>query len=138
MVQRIEAGFDQDGLGHFAVELVATGRLAGAIGLSRVSRPLPFAPAVEVGWRLDRHYWGQGYATEAARAVLRYAFDEKGFDEVVAFTAAVNLPSRAVMDRLGMQRDPAEDFLEPGLPDDHRLQPHVLYRLSRQRWGGAG
>lgn len=138
MVQRIEAGFDRDGLGHFAVELLATGHLAGAVGLSRVTRPLPFAPAVEVGWRLDRRYWGRGYATEAARAVLRYAFGEQGFDEVVSFTAAVNEPSRAVMERLGMHRDPAEDFLEPGLPDDHRLQPHVLYRLTKRQWEAAG
>lgn len=138
MVRRIETGFDADGLGHFAVELVAAGRLAGAIGLSRVSPPLPFAPAIEVGWRLDRRYWGHGYATEAARAVLRYGFDEKGFGEMVAFTAAVNEPSRAVMERLGMQRDPAEDFLQPGLPEDHRLQPHVLYRLSRRQWEANG
>jgi RimJ/RimL family protein N-acetyltransferase len=134
MVHRIEEGFERDGLGHFAVELVATGQLAGAVGLSKVPPPMPFAPAVEVGWRLDRRYWGQGYATEAAQAVLRHAFCDKGFDEVVSFTAAVNEPSRAVMERLGMQRDPAEDFLQPGLPDDHRLQPHVLYRLRREQW----
>jgi RimJ/RimL family protein N-acetyltransferase len=134
MVRRIEAGFDRDGLGHFAVELLTTGSLAGAIGLSRVSPPLPFAPAIEVGWRLDRRYWGHGYATEAARAVLRYAFAEKGFDEVVSFTAAVNEPSRAVMERLGMRRDPAEDYLDPDLPPSHWLQPHVLYRLARGQW----
>jgi RimJ/RimL family protein N-acetyltransferase len=66
--------------------------------------------------------------------VLRHAFCDKGLDEVVSFTAAVNEPSRAVMERLGMRRDPAEDFLQPGLPDDHRLQPHVLYRLRREQW----
>lgn len=134
LVARIEAGFEADGLGHWAVELTATGSLVGAVGLSVVRDALPFAPAVEVGWRLDRRYWGHGYATEAARASVGHAFAAHGLDEVVAFTAAVNRPSRAVMERLGMHRDPSEDFVEPSLPAVHRLQPHVLYRVGRARW----
>jgi RimJ/RimL family protein N-acetyltransferase len=138
LVRRIEVGFERHGMGHWAVELAATGTFVGAIGLSLVQSVLPFAPAVEVGWRLDRHHWGRGYATEAAGAALRHAFEDRGTHEVVAFTAAVNAPSRAVMERLGMRRDPAEDFREPGLPADHRLQPHVLYRLTREAWAGGG
>ncbi|MGH9090566.1 MAG: GNAT family N-acetyltransferase [Acidimicrobiales bacterium] len=137
LVRRIEAGFERHGMGHWAVELAATGSFLGAIGLSVVQPVLPFAPAVEVGWRLDRRYWGRGYATEAGREALRHAFEGRGVHEVVSFTAAVNRPSQAVMERLGMHRDPAEDFLEPGLPPDHRLQPHVLYRLGREAWAAG-
>lgn len=138
LVRRIEDGFDRHGMGHWAVELAATGTFVGAVGLSTVQPALPFAPAVEVGWRLDRRHWGHGYATEAGRAALRHAFEDRGLHEVVSFTAAVNRPSQAVMERLGMRRDPDGNFLEPGLPPDHRLQPHVLYRLTREAWAGGG
>lgn len=138
LVRRIEAGFERRGMGHWAVELAGTGTFVGAVGLSEVEPAMPFAPAVEVGWRLVRRHWGRGYATEAGRAALRHAFEDRGLEEVVSFTAAVNRPSQAVMERLGMRRDPGGDFLEPGLPPDHRLQPHVLYRLDRRSWDGSG
>ena len=86
---------------------------------------------IEVGWRLARAAWGHGYATEAARASVAYGFDQAGLDEIVSVTAVVNAPSRAVMERLGMVRDPADDFEHPVLPVDSPLRPHVLYRLRR-------
>jgi RimJ/RimL family protein N-acetyltransferase len=85
-----------------------------------------------VGWRLARSAWGRGLATEAAREALRVAFDEVGLPEVVAMTSVVNTPSRAVMERLGMTRDPADDFEHPGVPPGHPLRPHVLYRIRAE------
>jgi ribosomal-protein-alanine N-acetyltransferase len=86
---------------------------------------------VEVGWRLARGAWGHGYATEAARAALTYGFDVIGLDEIVSFTATINVPSIAVMQRLGMTRDAVEDFDHSALPVGHPVRRHVLYRLPR-------
>ena len=91
----------------------------------------PFTPCVEIGWRLAAAHWGRGYATEAARAVLAHAWDVVGLDEVVSFTTAGNERSRAVMTRLGMRYDPADDFDHPRLPPGHPLRRHVLYRVAR-------
>jgi ribosomal-protein-alanine N-acetyltransferase len=94
-----------------------------------VNPALPFAPGVEAGWRLDRTFWGRGYASEAARAALADAFGRCGLPEIVADAAVPNLPSRRVMERLGMRRDPAADFDHPLVPEGHPMRRHVLYRL---------
>ncbi|MCY1431801.1 Acetyltransferase (GNAT) domain protein [compost metagenome] len=104
------------------------------LGLQRVGFEAPFTPAVEIGWRLLPAWWRQGYALEAAREALRFAFEELALAEVVAFTVPANLPSQGLMRRLGMQRDQNGDFEHPRLPEGHPLRPHVLYRLSRTQW----
>jgi RimJ/RimL family protein N-acetyltransferase len=91
----------------------------------------PFVPAVEVGWRLAPQFWGKGYATEAAEAALRIGFETLNLDQIVSFTVMANKPSWSVMERLGMTRDPAEDFDHPRLPVGHALRRHVLYRKKR-------
>jgi ribosomal-protein-alanine N-acetyltransferase len=93
--------------------------------------PAPFNPSVEVGWRLARAAWGHGYATEAAIASLDYGFTVAGLDEIVSMTATTNVRSQRVMQRIGMTRDPADDFEHPNVPDGHRVKPHVLYRIAR-------
>lgn len=128
----VDARFEVDGFGIWAVE--AGGELVGFTGLSRPGFEAAFAPAVEVSWRLARHAWGHGYATEAASLVLDDAFSRLGLREVVAYTTPVNLPSRAVMQRLGMTHDPGEDFDHPRLPPASPLRRHVLYRMSAERW----
>jgi len=118
------------GFCFWAVEECATGAFAGYTGLRAIDFDAHFTPAVEVAWRLPVSRWGHGYATEAARACLAYAFQTLNLKEVVAITTAANQRSRAVMDRIGMRRDPADDFIHPTLPPDHRLQPCVLYRIG--------
>jgi ribosomal-protein-alanine N-acetyltransferase len=90
-----------------------------------------------VGWRLAFEHWGRGYATEAAQLALGYAFGTLALSEVVSFTSARNRRSRAVMERLGMRRDPADDFDYPALPEGHPLRPHVLYRLGSGLFGAG-
>jgi ribosomal-protein-alanine N-acetyltransferase len=107
-----------------------TGEFVGFTGLAVTEFEAHFTPAVEVGWRLARSAWGNGYATEAARAALSFGFEEAGLNEVVSFTAPANRRSRAVMERIGMSRDPRDDFDHPGLPGGHPLRPHVLYRVG--------
>jgi RimJ/RimL family protein N-acetyltransferase len=116
------------GWGLWAVE--ANGEFIGFVGLNEPRFEAHFTPAIEIGWRLARDAWSHGYATEAARAVLDYAFDDLGLDEIVSFTTVANQPSRRVMERIGMTHDPADDFDHPNVTDE-RIKPHVLYRLAR-------
>ncbi|MGN6798631.1 MAG: GNAT family N-acetyltransferase [Gaiellaceae bacterium] len=111
------------GWGLWAVE--ADGEFIGFVGLNEPD----FMPGVEIGWRLARDAWGHGYATEAALAVLEYARDELGLDEVISFTSTTNLRSQRVMERIGMTRDPHGDFDHPRVADP-RIRRHVLYRLA--------
>jgi ribosomal-protein-alanine N-acetyltransferase len=131
LVDRIEAAFDARGYALWAVEVTGDGGFAGFVGLAPVTFEAPFAPAVEVGWRLARERWGRGYATEAARAAVAFGFDVVGLDEITSFTVPANIRSRRVMERLGMSRDPADDFDHPVIPPGHPLRRHVLYRLPR-------
>ena len=111
------------GWGLWAVE--ADGVFIGFVGLNEPR----FRPGVEIGWRLARHAWGHGYATEAAQAVLEFARDALGLDEVISFTSTTNMRSQRVMERIGMTHDPRDDFDHPNV-DDPRLRRHVLYRLA--------
>lgn len=135
-VARIEAHFESNEFGLFAVEVQATGTFIGFVGLWPADFDAPFTPAVEVGWRLARSAWGNGYATEAARAAVADGFERLGMDEIVSFTAGVNDRSWRVMERLGMQREPTGDFNHPKVPSGHRLEHHVFYRLLRPRTSG--
>lgn len=130
LIAQIEAGFESHGFGLWAAELRDSGEFLGFAGLAVPSFQAHFTPAVEVGWRLARHAWGHGYATEAGRAALRLGFTGLGLEEIVAMTAVANWRSRAVMERLGMSHDPADDFDHPTLPAGSPLRRHVLYRVS--------
>ena len=93
---------------------------------------MPCAPCVEIGWRLAHAHWGQGFASEAARAAFEVGFDDLQLDEIVAFTTVPNRRSLAVMQRLGMQ--PAGVFAHPAVPVGHALRAHILYKLTRERY----
>jgi RimJ/RimL family protein N-acetyltransferase len=130
---RIRAHFEQHGFGNWALELRDRPGLIGYAGLSHPSFPSPCGPCVEIGWRLAFAHWGHGYATEAAEAVVRAAFEKIGLEEIVSFATIGNVRSRRVMEKLGMTHDSADDFDHPLLPG-HRLSRHVLYRLRRTDW----
>jgi 3-dehydroquinate dehydratase/shikimate dehydrogenase len=137
MAKRIQGKIEDRGWGLWAVALKETEEFIGFIGLNDLDSatfPVHFAPTVEIGWRLAFDYWGKGYATEGARACLKYGFETLQLPEIVAFTAVQNLRSRAVMERLGMHRNPTDDFDHPKLPEGHPLRRHVLYRLHGKEW----
>lgn len=133
-VDFFERMYARDGFCFFAAELGETSAFIGCIGLQRMTFELPHVPrpAFELGWRLTPDVWGQGLATEGTRAVLRFAFDQRHLSEVVAITSPLNLPSRRVMEKLGMTHDPQHVFDHPNISKGHRFQPHVLYRISRR------
>ncbi|NGO15310.1 GNAT family N-acetyltransferase [Streptomyces sp. HC44] len=133
-VALMQAEFDERGFGWWALEARETGEFIGRAGLDDVDEDMPFAGAdagVDIGWRLTRTAWGHGYATEAAMACLAYGFDVLGLPEVVATTTVNNLRSQAVMRRIGMTRDPADDFEDPSVPEGP-LRRCVLYRSPRR------
>lgn len=126
-----QQSLDSVGFGLYAAETKVTGDFIGYVGLSRTQFDAPFTPAVEVAWRLAAAHWGRGYATEAGRACLMHGFTALGLDEIVSFTTRANARSIAVMERLGMVRDPRGDFEHPKLPVGHPLRSHVLYRIGK-------
>jgi RimJ/RimL family protein N-acetyltransferase len=128
LIDRFEAHFEAHGFGLFATELRATGELVGFIGLAIPQFEAYFTPCVEIGWRLGAVHWNQGLATEGARAVLRYAFDVLRLSELVSLAVAANLPSRRVMEKLGMTYE--GEFEHPRLPEGHPLRRHVIYRCA--------
>ncbi len=134
-VDRVSELIAERGWGLWAVEVVGGSPFVGFVGLN-VTRFEPLVGAVEIGWRLRREHWGKGYATEAAREALRFGFEELGLEEIVSFTSVENTPSRRVMERIGMTRDPSRDFDHPGIPAGHPLQRHVLYAARAQTAGG--
>jgi len=115
------------GYGYWAIEAKGGASFAGIILLQDVKFTAAFTPAIEVGWLLPREQWGNGYATEGGRAALDYAFTTMKLDEVVALTAAGNIPSQRVMQRLHMTHDPHDDFDHPHALGTS-LQRCVLYR----------
>jgi RimJ/RimL family protein N-acetyltransferase len=132
-VDRIESHFQEHGFGLCAAELRETGVFIGFVGLAIPSFEAHFTPCVEIGWRLAAEYWGQGLATEGAREMVRYAFEVVKLNQLVSITVPANMRSRRVMEKLGMTRDPSDDFDHPNIPDGHSLRHHVLYRLQRSR-----
>jgi len=131
-VDRIVARWSANGYGLWVVERRADGAFLGFTGLAAPVVDVPgMPPFVEVGWRFAAAAWGHGYATEAARAAVAWGFDVLGLDEIASWTTVANLRSRAVMERLGMTHDPADDFEHPRVPVGHPQRPHVLYRLRR-------
>jgi RimJ/RimL family protein N-acetyltransferase len=122
LIDRIEAGFVQSGFGLCAVELRRDHSFLGFIGVSVPNFQAAFTPCVEIGWRLGAHTWGQGLATEGARAMAAYAFNTLKLESIVSFTAVQNTRSRRVMEKLGMTFDPSESFDHPNLPEGHPLR----------------
>jgi RimJ/RimL family protein N-acetyltransferase len=133
MVDRIEEHFRKHGFGLFAAELRRERRFIGYVGLHVPAFQAQFTPCVEIGWRLAADDWGRGLATEGARAVVRHAFEGLGLDSLVSFSVPANVRSIRVMEKIGMSRDPAEDFDHANLPEGHALRRHVLYRLRNLR-----
>jgi RimJ/RimL family protein N-acetyltransferase len=129
-VDRIETHFDNHGFGLFATELKREAKFIGFIGLLIASFQAHFTPCVEIGWRLAAPYWGRGLATEGSRKVVQFAFERLRLDSIVSFTVPQNVASIRVMEKLGMTRNPTDDFDHPRLPEGHPLRRHVLYRLK--------
>jgi ribosomal-protein-alanine N-acetyltransferase len=136
---RIREHLAREGFGFWAVEVIGGPRFIGFCGLGRPGFTAPFTPCVEIGWRLARAHWGQGYATEAARAALAFGFESLQLAEIVAFLVPSNVRSARVAERIGMHRDRDGDFDHPRITPGtvsvggHPAQRHALYRIAGGR-----
>ena len=133
-VQRILNHYQEHGFCLYAVELKENNEFIGFLGLSIPSFESHFTPAVEIGWRLASRHWNKGYATEGAKAVLKYGFLTLNLDEIVSFTVVNNRASRRIMEKIGLHHNPDDDFNHPRLAADSPLRRHVLYRLSKAEY----
>lgn len=129
LARKISSNLEERGWGLWAVSVPGVADFIGFIGLSKPSFDAHFMPAIEVGWRLGFSHWGKGYATEGAKAALEYGFNVLNLKEIVSFTAAQNMRSRRVMEKIGMHHTSEDDFDHPNVSDGHSLKKHVLYRL---------
>ncbi|WP_260851437.1 GNAT family N-acetyltransferase [Denitromonas ohlonensis] len=136
LAARCAALIEARGWGFWACELKRTGEFIGFVGLHEPPAALPFSPCVEIGWRLALPFWGQGYASEAARGALAVGFEQLALSEIVSFTATINTRSRAVMSRLGMRQ--TGQFMHPLLADGSPLRAHCWYRLPVAQWHAQG
>jgi RimJ/RimL family protein N-acetyltransferase len=139
LIHYINEQHDKYGYSLYAVEIKNTGEFIGFVGLAHPSFDIPNfkpqgLPIVEIGWRLSSKHWGRGYATEAAKAVLAYAFNELNLDEIISFTTIENKKSRNVMEKIGLQHDKADDFEHPKIVEHSPLRKHVIYRLTRNEY----
>lgn len=134
LADRLAEAETELGMTFYATEEKASGRFIGIIGLKPVAEELPIAPSVEIGWRLARDVWGKGLAPEGARAMLRAGFEDLGLDRVVSYTSVANTPSRRVMEKVGLVREPAGDFDHPFIAAGHTLQRQVLYAAEKESW----
>jgi len=132
LIDREIERINNDDIGLLAVEVKRTSDFIGFIGIARPSYETHFTPCTEIGWRIRKEFWGKGYATEGAKAVIKYAFDEIKLQEIVSFTSKLNLPSIKVMEKIGMSRDLSGDFDHPLVEEGHKLKEHVLYRIKRE------
>lgn len=128
LASKINNHFEEYGYGLWAVEEKSSKKFIGFTGLSNTTFDAHFTPSIEIGWRLELNSWSKGYATEAARKVLDYALNKLNLAEIVSFTANKNTPSRRVMEKIGLNHNPKDDFNHPNLPVGHHLSSHVLYR----------
>jgi RimJ/RimL family protein N-acetyltransferase len=129
-IERIRTFIDENGYGLLAVERIDTGEFIGFTGLSQPRFESFFTPCVEIGWRLDKAHWGNGFAQEAAKAMLAFGFDQLGLNEIYSFTSGLNLPSINVMKKIGMKE--VGQFEHPNVPDGDRLRMHVLYKIDQE------
>ncbi|MEX0627007.1 MAG: GNAT family N-acetyltransferase [Cucumibacter sp.] len=125
----------EDGISFFVLERKSDGVFIGDAGVSRLDFEVPGNPEFEAGWLIGKAFWGQGYVPEAARAALEFAWGLLAVPEIVAFTYKGNHPSRRVMEKIGMVRNPARAFARPKVPEGHLLRPHVLYSIAHPRQG---
>lgn len=134
LVKKFQEENEEQGYGYWAIEVPNLAEFIGFVGLKYWNLETNFAPCVDIGWRLDSSHWGRGYATEGARRVLQYGFEEIKLTEIVSMATTGNERSQNVMRRLGMTTDPNENFEHPRVPRGDPLSWRVLYRLSAEEW----
>ena len=134
LVERINRHWDKHGYTLYAVQLKSTNAFIGFVGLLTVDFDAHFTPAIEIGWRLAAAYWDQGYATEAAAAVLDHGFTELKLPEIVSFTTICNIKSQRVMQKISLKHNATDNFIYPKIDANNPLSNAVLYRITKDQY----
>lgn len=130
---KIQSIIENKGWGFWAVELKYEKKFIAFVGLHEPNDILPCTPCIELGWRLAKEYWGKGYATEAANAALKIAFEVLNVEAVYSYSSILNKKSQAVMTRLNMFNT-HQNFSHPSIPTGNPLREHVLFKITQQHW----
>jgi len=128
-LRKIDLEHDQKGYGLWAVDVKESNSFIGFIGFHEATFEADFTPCIEIGWRLCKESWNNGYATEGAKACVDYAFNHLHIDTIYSFTAVINISSINVMEKIGLNK--VTTFEHPNLVKGHPLRPHVLYRIDK-------
>ena len=134
MIDKCKSALERDKYGFWALEAKKNSEFLGFVALAKIQFECSFTGSIEIGWRLKTSAWGNGIASESARKLFEYGFLKLGLNEIVSLTAKVNQRSWKLMERIGMTRDPKDEFDHPKVDADSPLRSHVLYRLSRINW----
>ncbi len=133
LAHKIQSLISTHGWGLWAVEELKNNKFIGFVGLHKTLPELPFSPSIEIGWRLSRKYWGKGYASEAAKEVLKHAFGVLDLPEIYSFAAVNNSRSIALMARLTMHNT-RQNFEHPSVSVGSPNREHVLFKLTKEQW----
>jgi len=133
LASRLKEEISLKGWGMWAAELKDNQEFIGFVGIHTPESIFSFSPCVEIGWRLHPRYWGFGYATEAGKKSLEFAFNQIELNEVVAMTTVKNYRSVAVMKRLGL-KDTHSNFMHPKLPKESAVSEHFLFKITQENW----
>ena len=129
-IERMQLSFNENGFCYFAVDKLETSELIGFIGLAEQKFEADFTPCIDIGWRLAKSAWNNGFATEGAKRCLEFAFNDLKLEKIVAMAPQINLPSINVMQKIGMKRV-LTFYNHPYLQADERLKPCELYEISK-------
>ncbi|MFD1551917.1 N-acetyltransferase [Putridiphycobacter roseus] len=127
-IEKMKTEYDQNRYCYFAVDVLEYDSFIGFIGLLNQDYAASFTPCVDIGWRLDKKYWNFGYATEGAKACLRYAFETIKIKEIIATAPQINTESIRVMQKIGMKQSLV--FKHPKLKQFPKLENCVLYTIA--------
>ncbi|WP_338766510.1 GNAT family N-acetyltransferase [Bernardetia sp. ABR2-2B] len=130
LIEKMRGQFEKNGFCYFAVDLLETNEFIGFIGIAEQNYEADFTPCIDIGWRLDKKYWGKGYASEGAKRCLEFAFEEMKLKSIKAVAPKINLKSINVMEKIGMKY--VKDFKHPALENDKRLETCVLYEINKE------
>lgn len=132
LIDRLISEEQRDGYTFWAVERIADAALIGFCGLRRGGHEgTPVPDELEIGWRLCRSAWGQGFAREAAQASIAWGWENTKDSRIAAWTVPANVSSWGLMKRLGMVHRPELDFDHPRFPSGHPLCHHIVYTIGR-------
>lgn len=131
-IDRLILRFKVQGYCYFATEVIETGEFIGMIGITDQEFKSEFTPATDIGWRLKKTAWGNGYATEGAERCLEYAFDTLKKDKIISTCTSNNKSSENVMKKIGMVK--VGEFNHPYLKDYPKLEKCLCYEITKSRW----